>query len=220
MASAVDICNLALSGLGDAAGVVSIDPPDNSVQARYCATYYPIALNSLLSRGWSFNTRRALLAEVTNPSLQWQFCLVIPADYISMIALLGDQINEEKSYSIEVLQDNTRVIFCNTQIADLVYYSSAVSPNNFSPLFVDALVIIMQYYLAGSIIKGDVGVAAKRGLMQQMQLAISLAQIDDARGDQPLHQYIPEASRAHSFSGATVSQNGDIVYVPLGFDVL
>ena len=73
MPSAVDICNTALSHIGDSANVSSIDPPDGSVQASYCKTFYPIALSSLLEMAtWGFSTKRVALAAVDNPSSTWQ----------------------------------------------------------------------------------------------------------------------------------------------------
>ena len=42
MFSVVEICNLALSHLGDRATVVSIDPPEGSAQAEHCKTYWPL----------------------------------------------------------------------------------------------------------------------------------------------------------------------------------
>lgn len=66
--SEVTICNLALSHLGDTATVVSIKPPDASVQAQLCARFYYVARNSLLEmHAWSFATRRVKLAEVCAP---------------------------------------------------------------------------------------------------------------------------------------------------------
>ena len=38
MSSVVDICNIALSRLGDRATVTSIDPPEGSAQALYKRT--------------------------------------------------------------------------------------------------------------------------------------------------------------------------------------
>ena len=48
MASAVDICNLALSHLGDTATVASLDPPEGSAQAEHCARFYPVARDALV----------------------------------------------------------------------------------------------------------------------------------------------------------------------------
>ena len=64
MASEVDICNLALSHLGDNATVASIDPPEGSAQAEHCSRFYPIARDTLLEmHNWNFSTRRAVLAQ-------------------------------------------------------------------------------------------------------------------------------------------------------------
>ena len=60
MASDVEICNLALSHLGDTATVASIDPPEGSAQAEHCARFYPIARDALLEKhDWSWATRRS-----------------------------------------------------------------------------------------------------------------------------------------------------------------
>jgi hypothetical protein len=48
MSSVIDICNLALSHIGQAADVSSIDPPENSIEAEYCARFYPMARDTLL----------------------------------------------------------------------------------------------------------------------------------------------------------------------------
>ena len=47
MASDVDICNEALSHLGDSATVSSINPPEGSAQAEHCARFYPTTLATL-----------------------------------------------------------------------------------------------------------------------------------------------------------------------------
>jgi hypothetical protein len=54
----VQICNLALAKIGDVAQVTAISPPDGSMQASYCALFYPQALSVLLMRNaWSFALR-------------------------------------------------------------------------------------------------------------------------------------------------------------------
>jgi hypothetical protein len=103
MASVVDICNTALSHIGDTANVTSISPPDGSAQAGYCATFYPIALSALLEmHDWGFATVRSTTAPVTNPtettwidangntqtSATWRFAYAYPANVVNMIAVL------------------------------------------------------------------------------------------------------------------------------------
>lgn len=90
MPSAVDICNLALSHIGDVADVQSISPPDSSVQAGFCSRFYPIALTALLEMAsWDFATRRVFLAQLaTNPASTWRFAYAAPKLLLNAIAVL------------------------------------------------------------------------------------------------------------------------------------
>ena len=66
MASVVQISNMALSHIGSEARVASISPPDGSVEAGYCATFYDMARTELLEPGnWAFSLKRATLAQIT-----------------------------------------------------------------------------------------------------------------------------------------------------------
>lgn len=68
MASEVDLCNLALSYLGDTANVSSIEPPDGSAQAVYCSRFYPVARDALLElHDWNFASRRIALSLLGGP---------------------------------------------------------------------------------------------------------------------------------------------------------
>jgi len=72
MASVAQICNMALSHIGSDARVSTIDPPDGSVEAGYCATFYDLVRTELLEPGnWRFTLKRASLAEITNESDVW-----------------------------------------------------------------------------------------------------------------------------------------------------
>lgn len=104
MPSQVDICNTALSHIGDTANVTDISPPDGSAQAGYCAVFYPIALNALLEMAtWGFSTKRIALAEVANPTIttyvdssgatvttagMWQFAYAAPNEMLTSISVL------------------------------------------------------------------------------------------------------------------------------------
>ena len=69
MSSVVDICNIALSRLGDRATVTSIDPPEGSAQADHCRRFYPIALKTILAAYKDFEDRMALV-ETKLPALE------------------------------------------------------------------------------------------------------------------------------------------------------
>ncbi len=89
MASDVDICNLALARLGDEANVSSINPPDQSAQANYCAKLYGVSLQSCLDdNNWGFATKTVLLAAAAvNDSSLWPYAYAAPSDMINLIAL-------------------------------------------------------------------------------------------------------------------------------------
>jgi hypothetical protein len=102
MASEVDICNLALSHLGDDATVSSINPPEGSAQAEHCATFYPIARDALLElHQWNFSTKRVSLAllNVTPPST-WQYVYAAPGDALNLISILAPDAGDDQSVAL------------------------------------------------------------------------------------------------------------------------
>lgn len=100
MPSDVDICNLALSHIGDVADVQSIYPPDGSTQAGFCSRFYPIAISSLLEmHTWDFATSRVGLAPLqTNPAPRsWRHAYAVPAGMLSAISVLSPHARNDYS---------------------------------------------------------------------------------------------------------------------------
>src|SRR5512135_2814386 len=103
MASDVDICNLALAQLGDAAAVQSINPPDQSAQAAHCARFYPVARDALLEmHTWGFATLRVALAQVSNPFPQWQYAYAAPSDAINYLEVLDPNALDDYSVGVQM----------------------------------------------------------------------------------------------------------------------
>jgi hypothetical protein len=209
MPSDVDICNLALAHIGDVADVQSISPPDGSVQAGFCATFYPIAVSTLLEQAsWDFATRRVGLAALaTNPSTTWRQAYAVPGEMLSAIAVLppyahddytehighrswfhpmpdypnpANNIYTPQPFSIESDDDGNRIILTNVWDAVLRYTVNADNPNAFSALFVMALSYQLASMLAGPIIKGDVGASTSAAMLQKAQSFTSQAKTSDA----------------------------------------
>ena len=89
MASDVDVCNTGLGYLGARAQISSISPPDGSVEAGYCARFYPIARREMIeAHPWAFATTRVALAAVANPSTVWAYAYALPADCIKPLRVL------------------------------------------------------------------------------------------------------------------------------------
>lgn len=185
MASDVDICNLALSYLGDTATVASINPPEGSPQASHCATFYPIARDALFEmHDWGFATKRVALAQLDNPSSQWAYCYAAPSDLMNTIAVLDaaalddtiqtvtnqDQpigyTNETfaqitpQPYSVEMSADGQDIIYTNQANAVFRYVARIIDTTKFSPLFVRTLAASLASMLAGPVLKGEAGARA------------------------------------------------------------
>jgi hypothetical protein len=204
----LDICNLALSHIGDTAKVTSIDPVDGSTQAALCARFYPIARNSLLEmRYWSFATRRVALTAVENSWPEWDYCYMVPPGVASIFAVLPPEATDDYStrfsptdspgyfannipiiaagryapqpFQVEVNADGDQIILTDQADAVLRYCSLVTEPNHFTPLFSMALSWHLASMLAGPILKGDIGSAEAKRCQQMMAAYLSKAEASD-----------------------------------------
>lgn len=196
MASEVDICNLALSHLGDEATVASIDPPEGSPQAGYCARFYPTARDALLEmHAWGFALRRVQLALLSNKWSSWQFAYARPSDTLKLLAVMPpgmpddfdtlpvgalSSIHGAQPYSAEVDAGGRSVIYTDQADAVLRYTALVKDTTKFSPLFVMALSWHLASLLAGPILKGDVGAAEGKRCAAVMQQYLTQAITSDA----------------------------------------
>jgi hypothetical protein len=209
MPSVADICNTALSHIGDKANVTTISPPDGSAQAGYCATFYPIALGAMLEMNtWGFATRRMALAQVDNPASTWLYAYAYPNEAVDIISVLcpdalsdysenfsgawscgyefhdfynpADNIYTPQQFSVESNDAGDQIILTNVQNAVLRYTADSEDPMKYSGLFVLALSYLLASMLAGPIIKGDAGAAVADKMLQKAQLWSSQAVVSDA----------------------------------------
>ena len=197
MASEVEICNLALSHLGDSANVSSIDPPEGSAQAEHCQRWYPIARNALLEmHDWSFATTRANLAELANNWPQWQHVYARPSDYIKVRAVLPPNSSASDVEGLEFITESdasgNQIILTNQASAIVRYTRLVTNTASFSALFTDALGWYLSTYLAGPVLKGESAVKIARANMQIVTEILAQAKLSDAsQKHQPLVHAVP-----------------------------
>ena len=197
MASEVQICNLALSHLGDTATVASINPPEGSAQAEHCARFYPIARDMVLERHiWNFNTRRASLSYLTPESSQWAYAYAVPNLMKKAIAVLapdadddylvprlptdGDQLYRLASYApqdfvVEVLSTGAKAILTNQEDAVLRYTVSVTDSAMLPAHVVAAISWLLASMLAGPVVKGDAGAAEGKRCLSMYEMTLSQA---------------------------------------------
>lgn len=169
MASIVQICNMALSHIGAGPLISSISPPDGSVEAGYCATFYDIARTELLEPGtWSFALKRATLAPVTNASEVWTYAYALPSDCLRALRILRPSLavtvfNQDE---VALRQDDrdgapfdleAQVLYTDQADAVLVYTIDVTDTARFTGSFTATLSYLLASYLAGPIIKGNEG---------------------------------------------------------------
>ncbi len=206
MAADVDICNLALAYLGDAAIVSSINPPDGSAQSSHCARFYPIARDQLQEmHTWSFTTTRIQLAIApTNPATSWKYAYQAPSGALNFLEIMDSQASAEyvasvqlpytsfgvpipnvgigvpQPFQVEIDGNGNVIILTDQQNAVLRYTVSISDPTKFGPLFTDALAWLLASKLAGPLLKGDAGLKSAQACMQAFRMAFGEATESDS----------------------------------------
>ena len=190
--SEVDICNLALTNIGDKATVTSINPSDGSHQADLCARYYPLARDLLLERHrWDFTIRHVSPVALTaSGRTDWQYAFKLPSNFTGVISVLpkdstDDQITQgtatPQPFAIESNSDLDRVLYTNVPDVILRYQAKITDSTKFSQMFVHAVSWQLSSMLAGALIKGDDGAAAVQNATRMAEFYTEKAAAYDSR---------------------------------------
>lgn len=224
MSSAIDVCNMALSHIGAEAQVATIDPPDGSAEAGYCARFYPIARRiAMESHSWTFAKTRATLAMVaTNPSSVWLYAYALPSDMVDSIRVLNlatieaillslDSFsmattnalywqfllrNTEQSSADFEIEDG--VLLTNEPDAVLIYTKDEQNVANWTPLFMSAVAQLLAGYLAGPIIKGVDGMKVGQAWTQSGLNLLGQAASSDANSTSERSDFVPTSIQARA----------------------
>ncbi|MGJ7508681.1 hypothetical protein [Variovorax sp. GT1P44] len=203
MASVIDVCNLALSNIGDEAEVIAITPPDGSIQAAHCGRFYPVARDQMLEmHPWTFATVRVSLALVAAaaPS-EWSFAYALPAKCLKPRAVYRPDALEDgrgEDFIVEVNPDGDSVVYTNVENAVLRYTRLVEDPTKFTPGFVIALARLMSSMLAGPILKGTTGIQVSQAQLKWFGLELASAKAMDSNTGQrsTYSRRIPDIQRA------------------------
>jgi len=187
MASVVQICNMALSHIGSEARVSSISPPDGSVEAGYCATFYDQARTEMLEPGnWAFALKRSSPPEVVNASDAWAYAYSRPSDALRVLRVLRPSVavtvftQDLQRYPHTDDRDGApfdlegQIIYANEPDATIVYTRDITDSTKFTASFTAALSYLLASYLAGPIIKGAEGLRLGNAMREQ---AMTLADL-------------------------------------------
>jgi hypothetical protein len=189
----VQICNLALSHLGDVATVASISAPTTQ-QERWCATFYPMArdVTSKSTRGLFGTVRKALVTSTVTPPSTWLYAYDLPTGLLDLLAVLDPNAVDDYTTGTGFNTVGVRTAAhrrtwasppptlrhrvrrghgCHRHLhqrrkrGGALHHQAVTATTLFSALFVEALAFQLASYLAGPLLKGDVG--AKVSLQMQ-----------------------------------------------------
>ena len=142
MASAVQICNLALAKIGEEQ-ITSLT--DNSKAARRCnLVYEPMRDVVLRSHLWNFAIKRVALATSGDaPAYEYTTKFALPTDFLRLV---DTNLLPESEYKVE-----GKFILAHASTLSIRYVSQVTDPNEFDWLFIESLAARMAAELAISL---------------------------------------------------------------------
>ncbi|MCO7511795.1 hypothetical protein NJH77_21325 [Serratia fonticola] len=178
MASVIQICNVALSRLGNSRVIASLT--EKSKEAAACSLFYEDCRDAVLADfPWGFAMKRLALAELDITQPDWQFSYRYPTDCMRLEEIYppdGARYTTPEfrvPFETGAEEDGAgRLILTNLPNAWIRYVSRITDPNMYGPEFRDAL----SWRIAAEInmqITGDTNKGNEAA--QKYQLSISAA---------------------------------------------
>ncbi|RUM90700.1 MAG: hypothetical protein DSZ27_08395 [Thiomicrospira sp.] len=177
MANVIDICNIALSHLGQRPNVTSISPPEGSVEAEYCATYWPLARDAALGEfDWGFATRVSRMNKVISTVSGYEYMYALPSNCIRVSSVIPEDSLEEQEYEITDY-DGGRYVISNQDDARIKYVYRLEDPVGYPPAFTDALTWLMASHLSMPVTRD---IKLKKASMEMYEMLIQKAKVISA----------------------------------------
>jgi hypothetical protein len=195
---------MSLANIGDDTSISSISPPDGSLQAEKAAIFYPVARKAFLEmHPWGFATRRTSGVAMPSENTQWDYAYAVPNNALLVFAVLPEGATDDvieqipaggycypfefytsyptRAFTLERRADGQRQILTDEPNAQLRWIEDVTDISRYSSLCVIALARLLSSYLAGALIKGDVGRAESKGQLNIFSLEFSKAANHDVQ---------------------------------------
>lgn len=142
MASVIEICNIALSNIGNSRSINSL--AEASKEAGACSLHFDACRDAVLSDfDWNFATKRIALADTNMPPSDWQYAYQYPVDCLRIIEIMVPGVrNPTAAQRVQYttgIDDNGRLIYTDQSSAWLKYVSRVTDVNLFDAIFSEAL---------------------------------------------------------------------------------
>ena len=157
--SKTEICNIALSHLGQGQEIANMDT-ENSEAASACRRFYELAKDEVMRDfDWPFLTRFASLALVDeDPTTEWAYSYRYPTDCLKIRRILSGDRNDslQSRITYKVAQDDTgSLVLTDMQNAEMEYTYKEDDTGKFPADFVAALSYKLAFYISPRLTKGD-----------------------------------------------------------------
>lgn len=185
MASVIDICNMALSRIGNSQRINALD--EASIQAEQCSLFYEPARDFVLRDfAWSFARAYASLAEVAdNPDPGYPYAYAIPTDCLKIRQIVNpafpawygsafDDCVRRPNVQAIAYRVMGRTLATTVSPVTLEYTQQVTNPEYFDPMFVSALAWRLGSQIAPAVAK-DAGVAQNCEAMYRAEIAQAAA---------------------------------------------
>jgi hypothetical protein len=192
MASAVEICNLALSHLGHTKRISSFT--EQSEEARLCSIFYEIVRDIVLREyKWPFASVISALGLVEeDPNDEWSYSYRYPSDCLDVRRILGGLRNDTRESRVPYLisQDSSgRILYCDIEDAFIEYTKREDDTSFYPPDFVMALSYRIASYLAPALTGGDpYGLQQKTLQLYQIEISRASSSSFNEQQDEQLPQ--------------------------------
>lgn len=144
MSSIIEICNRALSNLGNSRSINSLT--EASKEAGECSLHFEPCRDAVLADfDWNFATKRMALADTGNPPPDWQYAYRYPTDCLRITEIMlpgvrNPTATQRVQYEVGADSAGTgRLIYTDLPQAWLRYVARITDVNMFDPIFQEAL---------------------------------------------------------------------------------
>jgi hypothetical protein len=188
MATTTEICNLALSHLGNGKEISNLET-DASDEGSVCRRFYETAKDATLRDfNWPFTTKfreMALIEE--DPTSEWGFSYRYPTDCLKIRRILSgirnDTNDSRAKYKIG-RDDAGLLVYTDIESAEIEYTIRLDDPSQYPPDFILALSFRLAFYIAPRVTAGD-PFNLQQKMMQMYQMEISNAAKTSVNEEQP-----------------------------------
>lgn len=152
------ICNMALAKL-HAKRIEDLDDGASN-EAVKCRLFYEPTRDALIrSHSWRFTRdRKTLTVSGDTPDFEWDYQFPLPDDFIRMRSIYENRFSDEnlRNYALE-----GNMLLTNESSMEIRYVKKVTDPDDFDPLFIKVLVLLLADELIGPLAGGDKRIQAK-----------------------------------------------------------